>query len=182
MAFGRFRPFPKTRFGPGTPETGPNRVFAAETQQLYGKRVTWVHSGRPARRSFWVRCKKWNLHFGPLGPEKRPKRPDSGHRREKPNRRLRRHRNFARSTPWNRPGTNIYDKSYLVQKKLINFMKEENHIILWSSSILLTYQIPFFVINFSCPNIFTIFQNNINILKKHNFHSSLKITVLLLSL
>ena len=52
---------------------------------------------------YWVRCKKWNLHFGPLGPEKRPKRPDSGHRREKPNRWLRRHRNFARSTPWNRP-------------------------------------------------------------------------------
>ena len=43
MAFGRFWPFPKTRFGPGTSETGPNRVFAAETQQLYGKRVTWVH-------------------------------------------------------------------------------------------------------------------------------------------
>ena len=29
----RFRPFPKTRFGPGTPKTGPNRVFASKTQQ-----------------------------------------------------------------------------------------------------------------------------------------------------
>merc|ERR1712218_194449 len=89
--------------GPGTPETGPNRVFSFLTQQLYGKRVTWVHPARPARCSFWVRCKKWTLHFGPLGPEKRPKRPVSGHRREKPNRRLRRHRNFGRFTPWNHP-------------------------------------------------------------------------------
>ena len=26
-----------------------------------------------ARRSFWVSVKKWNLHFRPLGPQKRPK-------------------------------------------------------------------------------------------------------------
>ena len=55
MAFGCFRPFPKTRFAPETPETGPNRVFAQETQQLYGKRVIWVHSARPAQRSLCVR-------------------------------------------------------------------------------------------------------------------------------
>merc|ERR1712020_739203 len=93
VAFDRFWPFPKTRFGPGTPETGPNRVFSFLTQQLYGKRVTWVHPARPARCSFWVRCQKCMFHFGPLGPEKRPKL------REKPNRRLRRHRNFGRFTP-----------------------------------------------------------------------------------
>ena len=28
VASGRFLPFPKMRFGPGTPETGPNRIFA----------------------------------------------------------------------------------------------------------------------------------------------------------
>ena len=89
------RPFPKTRFGPGTPETGPNCVFAQETQQSYGKRVTWVHSARPVHRSFWVRYQKWTLPFGPLGPEKRPKQPVSGHRREKNNRRLQGHRNFG---------------------------------------------------------------------------------------
>ena len=48
-----------------------------------------------------LRSKKWFSHFGPLGPEKRPKRPVSGHRREKPNRRLRRHRNLLRFTRWN---------------------------------------------------------------------------------
>ena len=35
-------------------------------------------------------------HFDPLEPEKRPKRPVFGHQRKKPNRRLRRHRNFGR--------------------------------------------------------------------------------------
>ena len=79
MAFGRFWPFPKTRFGPGTPETGPNRVFAAETQQLYGKRVTWVHSGPfglmgPAgarsEKLFMHQNISYldsNIHFEPLG-------------------------------------------------------------------------------------------------------------------
>ena len=85
VAFGCFRAFPKTLFGPGTPETGPNRVFASKTQQSCGKRVTWMHSARPVHRSFWVRCKKCMFHFGPPGPKKLPKRPDSGHRREKPN-------------------------------------------------------------------------------------------------
>ena len=83
--------------GPIGPK-GPEGTF-----RPFGKRVTWVHLARAQHRSFWVRTQKWTLHFGPLGPEKRPKRPDSGHRREKPNRWLRRHRNFARSTPWNRP-------------------------------------------------------------------------------
>ena len=36
--------------------------------------------------------------FWPLGPKKRP---FLGHRREKTNRRLRRHRNFSSFTPWN---------------------------------------------------------------------------------
>ena len=90
-------------FSVGDLKTGPNRDFVSKTQQLYGKRVTWVHSARPEHRSFWVSRQKWNLHFGPLGPEKRPKRPVLGHRREKPNRRLRRHRNFGRFTPWNHP-------------------------------------------------------------------------------
>ena len=101
VADGRFWPFPETRFGPWAPETGPNGVFALKPPQSYGKRVAWVHPARPARRSFWVRSKKWTLHFGPLGPEKRPKRPVSGHQREKPNQRLRRHRNFSRFTRWN---------------------------------------------------------------------------------
>ena len=43
---------------------------------------------------------KWVSHFGPLGHEKRPKWPVSGDRREKPNRRLRRHQNFGRFTRW----------------------------------------------------------------------------------
>ena len=101
MADGRFRPLAKTRFGPGTPETGPNRVFALKTPPSYEKRVAWVHPAWPARRSFWVSVYKWTDHFGPLGPEKRPKRPVSGHQREKPNQRLRRHRNFGRFTRWN---------------------------------------------------------------------------------
>ena len=40
VAFGHFRPFPRTRFGPRTPETGPKCLFASTTQQSYGKRVT----------------------------------------------------------------------------------------------------------------------------------------------
>ena len=90
---------PKT--GPFGSHAGPKR--GSIPQIVSGKRVTWVHSARLARRRFWVRYQKWVFHFCPLGPEKRPKRPGSGHRREKPNRRLRRHRNFGRFTPWNHP-------------------------------------------------------------------------------
>ena len=85
----------------GTPKTGPNRVYALETQQSYGKRVTWVHSAQPASRSFWVAYHKCMSHFGSLGPKKRAKRPVSGHQREKPNQRLRRHQNFGDFTRWN---------------------------------------------------------------------------------
>ena len=46
--------------------SGPNRVFASKTQQLYEKRVTWVHSAQPLHRSFWVRCVADFL--GVLGP------------------------------------------------------------------------------------------------------------------
>ena len=62
-----------------------------------------MHSARPAHRSFWASTNKWNLRFGPLGPEKRPNRPDSGHLQEKPTWRLRSHQNFGRSPPWNCP-------------------------------------------------------------------------------
>merc|ERR1711902_452284 len=85
VAFGHFRQFPETRFGPGSPETGQNRIFSSKTQYLYGKRVTWVHSACPVHRSFWVRYHKCMFHLGPLGPEKRPKRPVSGVQREKSN-------------------------------------------------------------------------------------------------
>ena len=49
---------------------------------------------------FWdkVSLKKWYSDFGHLGPGKRSV---SGHQREKPNQRLRRHRNFGRSNRWN---------------------------------------------------------------------------------
>ena len=40
VAFGRFQPFSRTHFGSGTPKTGPNRLFALQTQPSYGKRVT----------------------------------------------------------------------------------------------------------------------------------------------
>ena len=55
-----------------------------------------MRSDHPAHRSFWVSIKKCTSHFDPLEPEKRPKRPVFGHQRKKPNRRLRRHRNFGR--------------------------------------------------------------------------------------
>ena len=97
MADGHFRPFPVTRFGPWAPETGPNGVFAHETPQSYGKRVAWVHPARPARRSFWVSGQKCMSHFGPLGPEKQPKRPVSGHRQ------LRQHQNCCPSSHRNFP-------------------------------------------------------------------------------
>ena len=42
--------WPFSAVGPGTLETGPNRVFALKTLPSYGKRVTWVHLARPARR------------------------------------------------------------------------------------------------------------------------------------
>ena len=46
-------------------ETGPNRVFASKTQQLYGKRETWVRPARPAHRSFWVNGQKYFGRFTP---------------------------------------------------------------------------------------------------------------------
>ena len=90
-------------FSPGTPGTGPNRVFSSKTQYLCGKRVTWVHVAHPVHHSFWVRYQKCMFHLGPLGPEKQWKRPVLGGQREKSNWRLRPHRNFGRLTPWNRP-------------------------------------------------------------------------------
>ena len=73
VAFDCFRPFSRTRFGPGPHKRAQiDRVFALQTQQSYGKRVTWAYQ-------------KWTLHFGPLlGPEKRPKQPVLGHWRKKP--------------------------------------------------------------------------------------------------
>jgi len=67
----------------------------AQMAVSYGKRVNWVHSDQTAHLSFWVSVKKCDIHFGFLGPEKRPKRPVLGHRRENPNRWLRQ-QNFGR--------------------------------------------------------------------------------------
>ena len=58
-----------TRFGPGTPETGPNRVFALKTPPSYVKRVSWVHPAWPARRSFWVCIKSGRPILAPQGPK-----------------------------------------------------------------------------------------------------------------
>ena len=98
--FGRFPKHILAR-GPPKAKKGLNRIFALNTPQYFGKRVTWVHSAQPALCSFWVSTQKWYLNFWPLRPEKRPKGPALGNQQRKTNQRLRQHQNFGFNTRLN---------------------------------------------------------------------------------
>merc|ERR1712020_387746 len=70
VAFDRFSPFPKTRFGPGTPEMGPNRVFFFSDPTIIWEKGNLGAPGSASPLLLLGELTKVNAPFRPPGARK----------------------------------------------------------------------------------------------------------------